>query len=167
MDVKANPLLSDINFNLVSLIKDGSNPSDTPRAYPIPEMPRRGRKPGWRKASSANNSLNNGLVSGSLPEDMIHGGVGVLKLRGKDDISGPLPTFTSSAAAVVAELAIQSLAAAAAAAAAGNASPDHSDLNSPAAGAASAGGALNYHNSPGALPMTPEPQVCLSFMTQC
>ena len=137
--------------------QDGSNPSDTPRAYPIPEMPRRGRKPGWRKASSANNNLNNGLVSNNLSDDMIHGGV--LKLRGKDDMGGPLPSFTSSAAAVVAELAIQSLAAAAAAAAAGSTSPENSDLNSPAAGAASGGGALNYHNSPGALPMTPEPQV--------
>ena len=97
----------------------------------------------------------------SLSDEILH------KLRQDKDNdhglnSGPLPSFTSSAAAVVAELAIQSLAAAAAAAAAaggggGSSPPDHhADLNSPAGG----GGRqpVNYHNSPGPMPMTPEPQ---------
>lgn len=151
-------------------MQDGSNPPGTPRAsYPIPEMPRRGRKPGWRKANSVNGggailggggansgSGGHGLApqNTSLSDEILH------KLRqDKDDVihsGGPLPSFTSSAAAVVAELAIQSLAAAAAAAAAaGNGSPDNADLNSPAGGGA---GAVNYHNSPGPMPMTPEPQ---------
>ena len=113
-------------------------------------MPRRGRKPGWRKANSVNGGgaiASGGHLAGqntSLSDEILH------KLRqDKDDVinsGGPLPSFTSSAAAVVAELAIQSLAAAAAAAAAagnGN-SPDHADLNSPAGGGGG-GGAVNCH----------------------
>ncbi len=128
-------------------------------------MPRRGRKPGWRKA----NSINGGGLTGhhghhglgpqntSLSDEILH----KLRQQDKEDAligssGGPLPSFSSSAAAVVAELAIQSLAAAAAAAAAAgghNGASPEADLNSPATV-----GAVNYHNnSPG--PMTPEPQV--------
>lgn len=162
-------------------LQDGSNPPGTPRAsYPIPEMPRRGRKPGWRKANSINGGGAIGLVghghghghglagsqtNTSLSDEILH------KLRQDKEEGligtggGPLPAFTSSAAAVVAELAMQSLAAAAAAAAAAGghgASPDQADLNSPAAG-----GAVNYHNNNSPGPMTPEPQVRPSFFVLC
>lgn len=172
-----------IRNNSGLFLQDGSNPPGTPRAsYPIPEMPRRGRKPGWRKANSINGGgivpghahphhhhHHGGLGAGqqtptSLQDEILHklrqdkedhhGGIGSAGGGG----GGPLPSFTSSAAAVVAELAIQSLAAAAAAAAAAGQhdSPDQADLNSPAGGSGGAGTAVNYHNSPG--PMTPEPQ---------